>query len=682
MRHTFSLYILVMLFIFPFHELSAQTRPLVYQFSVRNAGGDLVKQEEVDIELELLAGGPEGRVVYRETQFATTSENGLVRLRLGQGFSEQDFSNVTWNVNQSYFIRATIEDLLNTGYTFQHTSELLMITPRIFSGGVQELSDPFMDTARVGIKALSVKDNKVYLTNGGVIELPRFMKNVNSLLIQVEKRDVSCHGMKDGAVDISVQGGHPPYSYEWSNGKKTQDLDNLKAGDYKVYVTDNKGYTAIKQVTITQPDPLEINPQIRNVSRVGAEDGSIQLRTSGGRPPYSYQWSTGEESNSLSGLAPGYYTVKVSSRGACSVTKRLVVKEPVKLSFDREHVKCYGEKNGSVRMDIHGGKPPYTIRWSNNQSGRELNNLPSGRYYVSVEDSWGYQVIDSVSVLQPYPLKVNASVENIQGDTATGKIQLDVKGGIPPYSYQWSTRDTTRNLAGVRNGVYSVTVKDKNGCRTRENNIFVYRIMKDPRDTQRYQVITIGEQTWMAENMNIGQQVPPDEIPEDDRIIEKSCYNNSQENCNSLGGLYTWGEATQYSRPANRKNSTVQGICPDGWHLPSEKEWRKLSEYLGGEMVAGNRLKNLNYWNDSSRRQNRNRAYLDVTGFAALPAGRIDLTGDSYYMGISTSFWSASKPNSDKAWHRTITTRGSGLYRDASYTSQKFSVRCIKDKKH
>ena len=95
-------------------------------------------------------------------------------------------------------------------------------------------------------------------------------------------------------------------------------------------------------------------------------------------------------------------------------------------------------------------------------------------------------------------------------------------------------------------------------------------------------------------------------------------------------------------------------------------------------MVAGNKLKDMDYW-DQPEMEGQNQVYLDVTGFAALPAGRIDLTGESYYMGTSTSFWSASKPSSNKAWHRTITTRGSGLYRDASYTNQKFSVRCIKD---
>ncbi|HKL37512.1 MAG TPA: SprB repeat-containing protein, partial [Bacteroidales bacterium] len=251
MKSLMPRYILALIFfLIPFIQLTAQTRPLMYQFTVRDANGDLVEGQKVYVDLTLLEGDPDnGRALYSETQFATTSEQGVVRLRIGEGFSEEEFSSVTWNVDKSYFIRVTIKDLLNTGYTFERTSELLVVSPRIFSGTVRSLSDPVMDTGGVAIQALAIRDNKVYLTNGGVIELPRFLENVNSLLIRSEKQNVSCHGMKDGAIDITVQGGMPPYSYEWSNGESTQDLSNLEAGNYEVYVTDSKGYTAIKQVS-------------------------------------------------------------------------------------------------------------------------------------------------------------------------------------------------------------------------------------------------------------------------------------------------------------------------------------------------------------------------------------------------------------------------------------------------
>jgi uncharacterized protein (TIGR02145 family) len=270
------------------------------------------------------------------------------------------------------------------------------------------------------------------------------------------------------------------------------------------------------------------------------------------------------------------------------------------------------------------------------------------------------------------------SVRHITGENESGKVFVKVKGGIPPYNFRWNTGDTTKNLKQAKNGVYSVTIEDDRGCRIESKNIFVYKIMEDPRDTQSYKVITIGDQVWMAENLNVGKKISPIQRSTDNGLIEKYCYNNNSGNCNLMGGLYTWNEAMQYSKSPADKDESVQGICPDGWHIPTEKEWQKLAENLGGEMMAGNKMKNLRYW-EQPNVKNKNQVQLNITGFAALPAGRIDVSGESHFKGTSTSFWSASKTDSDKAWHRTITARGSGLYRDASFTKQKYSVRCIKD---
>ena len=681
-KRIFLLYIVLFLFIIVSSMTAqAQPEPLVYQFFVRDQEGDLVGGKEVEVEMILMEGSlREGEIVYRERQTVTTSAEGLVEVKIGDGASEQNFSDITWDISKSYFVRARINNLLNTRYTFQHTSELVLVTPRVFTGTLADLSDRQIDTSDMGIEVLSIRDNKIYLTNGGVIELPRFMENVNSLRVKADKKDVSCHGEQDGAIGLSVAGGYPPYSYQWSNGETTKNLTELKAGDYQVYVTDSKGFTAVRHISINQPEPLKINPDIRHVQEVGGQNGRIELSPSGGRPPYDYQWSTGETTGTISGLSAGIYRVEVSSGYQCSVEKEFVVKEPVQLSFDKENLRCYGEQNGSARLKIHGGKAPYTIQWSNGETDRKLEQLGAGKYYVSVEDSWGYRTVDSVSILQPYPLQIEDSVENIGSDEERGRISLKVDGGFPPYTYSWSNGDTTRELTDVRSGVYPVTVEDNNGCLKRKNNIFVYRIMEDPRNSREYKVITIGGQNWMAENLNIGRKIPADEMPDNNGRIEKYCYDDSEDNCQVLGGLYTWNEAVQYSRPANKRNSHVQGVCPDGWHIPSEKEWQELSEYLRGEMVAGDKLKNRQYW-ERPGGGNMNQRVIDGMGFSALPAGRIDLTGQSYYKGVSTSFWSASQPSSDKAWHRTITTGGSGLYRDASYTGQKYSVRCIKDKK-
>jgi len=670
---------MLLVFLLSAVAVSGQPESLMYQFVVRDQDGDIVDDEQVEVQVTIREAHPrQGKIVYRERHQVRTSEEGMARLSIGTGAGQMEFSAVTWHISRSYFVSARIEDLQDEDYDFQHVSQLLMFSPRVFAGTADDLADRAIDTAGMGLKALTIRDNKVYLANGGVIELPEFIKNVNSLLIRADKRDVSCHGGSDGSIDISVEGGFPPYTYRWSTGDSTRDVENLEAGTYEVYVKDSKGYTALRQVTIHQPDPMNVEADVANVSGVGLTDGSINVQVSGGVPPYTYQWSTGDTSSYLNGLAPGSYRVEIRSANGCSVERQFVVREPVRLSFSKQNVRCYGEKNGSVEVNIHGGKAPYRVKWSNGQSGKELTNLEAGKYYVSVKDSWGYQAIDSVRILQPYPLKLQDSVDHIGAEREYGRIDLKVEGGMPPYHYLWSTGDTTQNLTDVEDGVYSVSVEDSRGCRISSENIFVYRVMTDIRDTTRYRVITIGGQAWMAENLNIGQQTPPGQMSRDNEVIEKYCYNDSRENCQVLGGLYTWDEAVGYNRPANKTREQVQGICPDGWHIPSEKEWKELADHLGGEMIAGNKLKAIRYWERSLVRR-KEKENLDITGFNALPAGRIDLAGESYYKGTSISFWSSSRPNSDKAWHRTITIRGSGLYRDASYTSQRYSVRCVRD---
>jgi uncharacterized protein (TIGR02145 family) len=236
--------------------------------------------------------------------------------------------------------------------------------------------------------------------------------------------------------------------------------------------------------------------------------------------------------------------------------------------------------------------------------------------------------------------------------------------------------DTTKNLNDIKDGVYSVTVTDRNSCEIVKNNIFVYRKMTDPRDTTKYDVITIGTQVWMAENLNYGKQINSDQEAIKNGIVEKYCYEDDPEYCDMLGGLYTWNEMMRYDHSDANIRGMTQGICPDGWHIPTSDEWKILADYLGGEMVAANRMKNYDYWNPPNGSRE---IHLDLSGFSAYPAGRMDMAGDSYYLGRSTSYWSSTKDNPQSAWHRTITNRGAGLYRNSGHIGYRFSVRCVKD---
>ncbi|MBL0342657.1 MAG: SprB repeat-containing protein [Bacteroidetes bacterium] len=116
--------------------------------------------------------------------------------------------------------------------------------------------------------------------------------------------NISCFGSATGSVNLTISGGTPPYTFEWSNAATTEDLTNVPAGYYRVSVDDADTLTSIveAEITLTQPEPLEIGevqpyvyPNNYNVSQFGACHGTIQINVSGGVVPYDYAWSPGQQ---------------------------------------------------------------------------------------------------------------------------------------------------------------------------------------------------------------------------------------------------------------------------------------------------------------------------------------------------------------------------------------------------
>jgi hypothetical protein len=136
--------------------------------------------------------------------------------------------------------------------------------------------------------------------------------------------NVSCNGGTNGAIDLTVTGGNPPYTYAWNNSATTEDLSGLTAATYSVTVTDSKGCTATETVDVFEPIILEANGVGTNESCAG-NDGSINLSVLGGNPPYTYAWSNTATTEDLSGLAPGTYSVTVTDTKGCTATESITI---------------------------------------------------------------------------------------------------------------------------------------------------------------------------------------------------------------------------------------------------------------------------------------------------------------------------------------------------------------------
>ena len=193
----------------------------------------------------------------------------------------------------------------------------------------------------------------------------------------------------------------------------------------------------------------------------------------------------------------------------------------------------------------------------------------------------------------------------------------------------------------------------------------------DTRDGQTYKTVTIGTQTWMAQNLNY-------------ETADSYCYNDTPSNCTKYGRLYTWAAAMDSvgTWSANGKDCgykktctptyPVRGVCPTGWHLPTKAEFETLFTVVGGPSTAGTKLKSTTGWNSGGNGT-------DAYSFSALPAGGRDYNVNYNDEGYSAGFWCSTESGSYYAYYVLLrySIDDAGLYYNFKYYG--FSVRCVKD---
>ena len=195
-----------------------------------------------------------------------------------------------------------------------------------------------------------------------------------------------------------------------------------------------------------------------------------------------------------------------------------------------------------------------------------------------------------------------------------------------------------------------------------------------------YATVIIGTQCWMAENLNIGIPVSGTSNQTNDGTIEKYCYDNSVPYCNVYGGLYQWDEMMQYAT-----NEGVQGICPSGWHIPTDDEWKTMELYLGMSQAQadaagwrgtdeGGKLKEAG----TARWASPNTDATNSSGFTGLPGGDRYTNGSFYNLTDYAYFWSSSESGTT-AWYRSLYNSNAQVYRGNTNQAFGFSVRCLRD---
>jgi uncharacterized protein (TIGR02145 family) len=190
----------------------------------------------------------------------------------------------------------------------------------------------------------------------------------------------------------------------------------------------------------------------------------------------------------------------------------------------------------------------------------------------------------------------------------------------------------------------------------------------DPRDGRTYKTITIGSQTWMAQNLNVGTRIDGDRSPADNGLIEKYAYDDLEARADTLGGLYLWPEAMAYDTVEG-----APGICPPGWHLPSDAEWKTLELKLGMSADDANTVG----WRGTD--QGAQLLAGGTSGFEALFSGYRYNDGSFILAGAYTGFWTSTPFFPNIAWLRYLEAGNDGVNRYYLTTARGFCVRCVRD---
>ena len=218
------------------------------------------------------------------------------------------------------------------------------------------------------------------------------------------------------------------------------------------------------------PPPLTASiSNIKNVSCFDGNDGSISATASNGIPPYSYDWSNGQSGPTASGLNAGSYSVTVSDQSGSSVILNRAVTQPALIQINgngRFALNCNGDANGFINLTVSGGVPPYSYSWSGGQRTRDIANLKTGEYTVTVKDNNQCEQLMQFFIDEPDSIKASIRIEQYPDciKSPNGILEILGSGGLSPYTYKWNSGEQVARITGKEAGKYDCLITDKNSC--------------------------------------------------------------------------------------------------------------------------------------------------------------------------------------------------------------------------
>jgi len=367
-----------------------------------------------------------------------------------------------------------------------------------------------------------------------------------------------------------------------------------------------------------------------------------------------------------------------------------------------QHGHCWSTNNEPTTEDDHTqlGSKNETGKFTSEIDGLESNtkyyikpytNHSLGTVYGETKDfstiNTGKPIVKTSDVtdITIYTVTCGGNVENDSGSVVTARGVCWNKTGNPSLENFLNYTIDGSGMGGFSSNVTELQeistyfikayATNENGTAYGEERSFVTLAACGALilnyDGQVYHTVEIGNQCWFKENLNIGEKIYGSQNQQNNSTVEKYCYNDSESNCDEYGGLYRWDEAMQYVT-----NEGAKGICPEGWHIPTDDEWDVLVNFLGGSGVAGGKMKETGtaHWNSP------NTDATNSSGFTGLAGGGHNFFSSSFYdLGYYGNILSSSDVDASHAWTRRLYYDANDVFRTSQYKTEGFSVRCLQN---
>jgi len=285
--------------------------------------------------------------------------------------------------------------------------------------------------------------------------------------------DETAFQANDGSAGVTPFGGTPPYTYAWSHGANSQEVEDLAPGIYTVTINDLNACEVEETLYIEAfvCPTLTINTFVDNVICFNDCNGSVEITgITNGTAPFNYEWSNGATSAYLENLCQGNYEVTVIDAYNCSLSEIIEVSEPEFLMVNASSINetANNAMDGEASCNPSGGTEPYSFSWSNGATTQSIENLEPGTYTVEVSDQNNCLSIESV-IIQEFvcpEMEIILTQSNTSCfEVCDGSLSIsDVANGTAPFTYAWSNGASTFEIPDLCSDLYSVSISDAYNC--------------------------------------------------------------------------------------------------------------------------------------------------------------------------------------------------------------------------